>query len=207
MISFAVVGHTARIVEATDLARTVNAAVTMDDGRLGADGNHLLAWADTRRRESEWAVVLEDDAQPVARFLEQVDLALAAAPADVVSFYLGRGRPARWQYVIPGALNQADQCHAHWITTDHMLHAVAVAMRTRLREDWLSWAQSSVLPIDQRLGAWCRARGHTIAYTIPSLVEHADLPTLVRDRGPRTRPRCAWRTGMRDVWNSKAVPM
>jgi hypothetical protein len=209
VISCCVVGHADRIVEATDLARTLGAAVVMDDGTIGADANHLLAWAETARTETEWCAVLEDDALPVAGFVEQAELALAAAPADVVSFYLGKGRPVRWQYLIPGALEKADQGRAHWITTNHMLHAVAVAMRAPLRADWLAWADTSTLPIDDRLGAWCRSRRHSIAYTVPSLVEHSDLPTLVRhrDRRPRTKPRAAWRTGVREVWNSKAVAM
>lgn len=209
MISFAVVGHEARIVEATDLAHSIGAVITVDDGTAGADANHLKAWQATSAMDEPWACVLEDDAQPVHGFIEQAEAALTAAPADVVSLYLGRGKPRSWQRVIPAALANADAHQAHWITANRVLHAVAVAMRTELRDDWLAWAPSSTLPIDQRLSEWCRLRGHTIAYTTPSLCDHADGPTLINhsDRKVRDMSRVAWRTGTRKTWNSKAVTM
>lgn len=207
MISFAVVGHEARIVQATDLARTLGAVVAMDDGSIGADGNHLRAWEETSTLDAEWSAVLEDDALPVTGFLEQAEAALAVAPAPIVSFYLGRGKPASWQRRIGLALDQADQAGVHWITTHRLLHAVTVAMRTELRDDWINWAHTIDLPIDDRLSEWARTRGHRIAYTLPSLVEHADWPTLIqhRDRKPRTMARIAWRTGTRDSWNPTSV--
>lgn len=209
MISWAVVGHEQRIIAATDVAHSIGAIITIDDGSHGADGNHLKAWDITQTQDAEWAGVLEDDAVPVHGFTEQAAAALTVAPADVVSFYLGRGKPRWWQHRIPIALAAADVHRAHWITTNHMLHAVAVAMRTELREDWLDWAPTSTLPIDERLTEWCRRRGHTIAYSAPSLVDHADGPTLIAhaDRKPRDMARVAWRTGTRNTWNSKAVPL
>lgn len=208
-ISSAVVAHQARIVEATELTRTIGGLITVDDGSLGAEDNHLRAWALTAAQPADWALVLEDDALPVAGFLEQAEAALTAAPADVVSFYLGRSKPPRWQRRIPDALQQSDLTGAHWITCGHMIHAVAIAMRASLRDDWIDWAHTSTLPIDQRVSEWCRTRGHLVAYSTPSLVEHADLPTLVahRDGLPRDKARIAWRTGIRERWNSTAVMM
>lgn len=210
MISFAVVAHEARIVEATELANSLGAVITVDDGTAGADANHLKAWAATSAMDGQWSAVLEDDAIPVHGFLEQAEAALAAAPADVVSLYLGTGKPRAWQQqVIPAALANADAHQAHWIATGHVLHAVAIAMRTELREDWLAWAPQSTRPIDQRLSEWCRLRDHTVAYAVPSLVDHHDGPTLINhsDRKPRSMARIAWRTGTRSNWNSRAVTM
>ncbi|WP_306365453.1 hypothetical protein [Nocardia sp. CC227C] len=204
----AVVGHPARIVQATDLARSIGGVLALDDGR-GPEANHLAAWHATAHRPASWSCVLEDDALPVTGFTEQAEIALAAAPTPVVSFYLGKGMPPRWQHRIHGALQLADRETAHWITTSHVLHAVAVAIRTELVADWLDWAPDSKLPADERLSAWCKTRGHRVAYTVPSLVEHADGPTVMRhrDQQPRTVPRIAWRTGTRETWNSKAVSM
>lgn len=196
-------------MQATDLARALGALVTIDDGTLGPDSNHLKSWDATSIVDTDWCGVVEDDAVPVAGFVDQADAAVAAAPAPVVSCYLGCGKPRRWQARIPAALEHADREGAHWITCTHLLHAVAVVMRTELRDDWLDWAHTSTLPIDERIGAWCRSKRHTIAYTMPSLCDHADGPTLVqhRDGQPRTMSRVAWRTGTRDVWNSRAVSM
>lgn len=209
MISWAVVGHTERLVYATDLARLVGGVVTVDDGSAGADRNHLKAWDITCTAESEWAVVLEDDAIPVPGFLEQATQALTVAPADVVSLYLGRSRPRRWQDQITRATGKAADRGACWILSTHLLHAVAVAIRTDLREDWLDWAHDHDLPIDQRLSAWCLAREHKVAYTWPSLVDHRDETSLIPPNRSRRDcgPRIAWRTGTRAHWDSRAVMM
>lgn len=207
MISTAVVAHEARITAATNLATNLDAVLTVDGGSLGAEANHLRAWQATGTADGDWALVLEDDAQPVPNFLEQAGQALAVAPAPIVSFYLGKNKPKAWQHRIAQALDQADMAGAHWIDTHYLLHAVAVAMRSDLREDWLDWAPHHDFPIDQRLSEWARMRGHRIAYTVPSLCDHLDGPTLVqhRDRQPRERGRVAWRTGTRDAWTSRAV--
>lgn len=210
VISFAVVGHHARIIEATSLAHSIGAVITLDDGSIGASGNHMRAWDATSTLESTWAAVLEDDAQPVAGFVEQAEQALAVAPEPVVSFYLGQTRPRRWnEERIPPAIARANDSDAHWIVSTHVLHAVAVAIHVGLREDWLGFAQTSTLPIDERLTAWCTARDHKVAYAWPSLVDHADGPTLVAHKNPGgvTGPRRAWRTGARGEWNSAAVRM
>jgi GR25 family glycosyltransferase involved in LPS biosynthesis len=207
VISTAVVAHEARITAATELAKNLDAVLTVDDGSLGAEANHLRAWQATGTVDADWALVLEDDAIPVPNFLEQAKQALAVAPAPIVSFYLGKNKPKAWQHRIAQALDQADMAGAHWIDTHYLLHAVAVAMRSDLREDWLDWAPHHDFPIDQRLSEWARCRGHRIAYSLPSLVDHADWPTLVqhRDRQPRIEPRIAWRTGTRDQWSRRTV--
>ncbi|MBF6254413.1 hypothetical protein IU466_28220 [Nocardia farcinica] len=208
-MSYAVVGHVDRLLAATDLAHSLSAVVALDDGSKGAAGNHLAAWELTTTLPAAWAAVLEDDAQPVPGFLTQAAQALTVAPEPVVSLYLGRTRPKRWQERIPPAIANADRTQACWLTTTHVLHAVAVAMHSDLRDDWLDFAHSNPLPPDERLTAWCIARGHRVAYTWPSLVQHADGPTLVRHANTAGAhgPRKAWRTGTRDTWTDKAVTM
>lgn len=209
MISWAVVGHHARIVAATDLARQVGGVVAMDDGTFGAARNHLRAWAETCTLDAGWCGVLEDDAEPVDGFTEQAELALAAAPEPIVSFYLGQTRPHRWNRErIPPAIRRADRHGAHWLVSTHVLHAVAIAMCTQLRDDWLDWAHASKLPIDERLTAWAIARDHKVAYAWPSLVDHADGPTLVAHAPTTvTGPRRAWRTGTREHWTPAFTSM
>lgn len=209
MISWSVVGHEARRIHATDLVHSLDAIASMDDGTLGADANHLRAWAANTHPRATWLGQAEDDAVPVPDFKAQVDAALAVAPTPIVSLYLGRSKPKRFQDRISRALIAADEKGACWVTSTHLLHAVAVLIRAELRDDWLDWAHTSTLPIDERMGHWARARGHRVSYTSPSLVDHADFPTLVehRDGQPRTKPRKAWRTGTRDTWTGKAVDL
>lgn len=208
MISYAVVGHEARIVQAADLARSIGAVVSLDDGTLGAGTNHVRAWNLTTARPSDWAAVLEDDAEPVDGFTRQAEAALTAAPEPVVSFYLGRTRPVRWQRErIAPALANIDHTDPHWLVTTHVLHAVAVAIHTEIRNDWIDFATDHRLPPDERLSAWCIARSHKVAYTWPSLVDHADGPPLVDHSGQPDGPRIAWRTGTRTLWTPAATPM
>ncbi|MFC4124923.1 hypothetical protein [Nocardia rhizosphaerae] len=207
MIAWAVVGHEQRLAAVTDLARTLDAVITLDDGSRGAAANHLKGWAATSSPSSEWAGVAEDDALPVDDFNDQAEAALRVAPADVVSFYLGRTRPRRWQERIPPAIRAANNAKACWLTTTHLLHGVAVVIRAELRDDWLDFAHGSHLPIDERLSAWCLMRGHVVAYTFPSLVDHADGPTLIDHTGQPAGPRIAWCTGTRDHWIEKAVKL
>lgn len=209
MVSYAVVAHEARLLEATELAHSIGAVVALDDGSKGAEANHLEAWRLTDGIESQWAAVLEDDAEPVDGFLEQAEKALAAAPEPVVSFYLGTGRPLFWAKRIIAPVATAGHKNAHWLTATHAKHAVAIAMHTDLREDWLDFAHANTLPIDERLSDWCITRRHKVAYSLPSLVDHADGPTLIahRDGKPRDVPRKALCTGTREQWNSRAIAL
>jgi len=209
LISWAVVGHESRRIHATDLVHSLDAVASMDDGTLGADDNHLRAWSRVDHPRATHFGVMEDDAILAPRFAEQVDAALAVAPTPIVSLYLGRSKPKRFQDRISRALVAAGEQGACWVTGTHMLHAVAIVMRAELRDDWLEWANTSTLPIDERMGMWCRNRGHSIGYAWPSLVNHRDLPTLVqhRDGKTRTEPRVAWRTGTRERWTDWAVEL
>lgn len=210
--SFAVVAHEQRLTAATELAHSLGAVISLDDGSKGAEANHLEAWRLTQLPDNEecaWSVVLEDDALLVPDFAAQIEKALTAAPEPVVSLYLGKAKPRRWQERISDAIEIADRRDAHWITGPHAIHAVAIAIRTELREDWLDFAHTNELPIDERISAWCVARRHRVAYAWPSLVDHLDGPTLIRHRDgkPRDLPRIAWRTGARDTWNSKTTSL
>src|SRR6266568_3195656 len=69
VISTAVVAHETRILAAAELAHALDAVITLDDGSLGAEANHLQAWQATGTAHADWALVLEDDALPVPGFL------------------------------------------------------------------------------------------------------------------------------------------
>jgi hypothetical protein len=56
---------------------------------------------------------------------------------------------------------------------------------------------------------WSTRNNVEVAYTVPSLVDHADGPTLVqhRDSSVREPGRVAWKTGTRRKWDSNSVPL
>lgn len=209
-----VVAHTSRRDQAEQLADTVTAQyLSVDDGTLGCNGNHKKVWAQLADHDTEWSIVLEDDAIPVPDFVEQAQRALDNAPGHVMSFYLGRHHipTIEWERRKQDAITRADDTDASFITTTYLLHAVATAMRTDAIPSMWNHINRlpDVFPIDEAITHWVQNYGLTVAYTWPSLVDHADQPTTFRHPDKMDRPpgRIAYRTGQRNHWTDKAVTM
>ena len=187
------------------------AYMSLDNGTLGCLGNHRKVWRHLSKRfgtHADYLVVLEDDALPVDGFKDQLEQVLAASPASIVSLYLGRLRPPHLQYMIEPATRRADERDANFIVSRQLLHAVGLAMRPQIVSDMLANTDQE-LPIDEAIGKWANKHRYRIAYTWPSIVEHADGETLLkhRDNIPREPGRVAWRAGTRDVWENTIVEM
>ncbi|MFI4825963.1 hypothetical protein [Enterobacter cloacae] len=189
-VKFVVVGHHSRIDHALCLAMRLDAHLLIDYGNHGANWNH--------RRALEWAaeqtcrvVVLEDDALPVHGFAEKVTDWLARFPDDMLSFYLGTGRPPQYQMQIAERLIVADKTRADYITLQRLLHGVCYSVPTQHIERVLSRWDSSK-PADYAVGD---AYGGIVVYPCWSLVDHADGEPVERhpDSAPRTERRRAWR--------------
>ncbi|MCM8132667.1 hypothetical protein, partial [Enterobacter hormaechei] len=126
-IKFCVVGHHTRLEHAQRLAAMLDALLLIDDCNHGANWNH--------RRALEWAaeqacrvVVLEDDALPVHGFTEKITDWLARFPDDMLSFYLGTGRPPQYQMQIAERLIVADKTRADYITLSRLIHGVCYSV-------------------------------------------------------------------------------
>ncbi|HFK5740673.1 TPA: hypothetical protein ACG0DN_003848 [Enterobacter roggenkampii] len=162
----------------------------IDDGSRGANWNH--------RRAIEWAaeqpcrvVVLEDDALPVPGFAGLVVDWLNRFPDDMLSFYLGTGRPPQYQKEIAGMLVDADRVCGDHIVLSKLIHGVCYSPpQGRLARMLSTW--NKTLAADYAVG---EAFGGRVIYPCYSLVDHADLPTVERhpDNEPRTERRRAWR--------------
>lgn len=180
-----VVAHHARRAQAEALATSLDAHLCMDDESHGATWNHrrALEWALQQR---ERVVVLEDDALPVPGFAERAAAVLERWPDDLVSLYLGTGRPQRFQAEIGERL----QVNPDHIRLPSLIHAVCYSIPP-------SGLQRVIgLPLthqtDFAIGDnW----GRSVVYCVPSLVEHADGDPVERhvDGEARREPRRAWR--------------
>jgi GR25 family glycosyltransferase involved in LPS biosynthesis len=202
-----IVAHTSRSLWASDLAHQTNAHLSIDNGRLGCTQNHLAAWEHhSKFTSADWSVILEDDAMPIPDFLAQTGLALAAAPTDIVSLYLGRQRPPQYQTAIAAAVKRAARTNDAWITAPNLFHAVGVAIRTPLLSGMLRHVSHihTGLDIDEAITEWAKYHGRLIGYTMPSLVDHRDQGTIAhhRDYAPREPGRVAYKTGTRETWDS-----
>lgn len=208
-IKIGVVAHTARMSHAQTLSDKVDATVvSFDDGMLGAQRNHIKVWTNLVQHGADWLVVLEDDAVPVDDFRYQLRQALINAPTDIVSLYLGTGYPKAWQRFIKKAVTEGSKAGANYIVSTHLLHGVGTAIRYDLAQDmlrmlkWMNQDQRQ-WPLDEQITDWARRRGHKIAYTKPSLVNHMDGPSTIKhpDGDGRELPRHAWEVGTRHTWN------
>ena len=207
LFAVGIVAHESRSDQTKKLAARVKAdVVSVDDGTLGCSGNHLNVlerlYAES---EAEWLVVLEDDAVPVRAPLKHVEAALKSAYEGIVSFYLGTNYPRYWQPGIQRAVAAASAAEATWISSDHLLHAVAYAIRRDLVPSMLNGVNGLQLPIDEAITDWARSRHHRVLYTWPSLFDHLDDPTVLvhKDGVPRTLPRKAHAHGVPERWTPR----
>ncbi|WP_289394997.1 hypothetical protein [Pantoea stewartii] len=189
-VKFAIVAHHSRLDAVMNLKRMLNAHFLLDDRDGGANANH--------RRAIEWAsmqdcrvVILEDDAVLVNGFIDKVSAWLSRFPDDLLSFYLGTGRPPQYQREIAGMLVDADRTRADYLVMSRLIHGVCYSLPQRkipqILERW-----DRTLAADYAVGD---AYGGRVIYPCYSLVDHADLPTVERhpDNEPRTERRRAWR--------------
>lgn len=175
MIHYTVVAHHTRETQACNLAAALNAELFMDNMTLGATFNHLQAlnWAATKTGH---VIVLEDDALPVRGFKRHVTELVEQFPNDLVSLYLGTGRPPQYQALITAKLEEADHAGRNWIELPQLVHAVAYIIPcTMIRHLTVNTRKAA----DFALGtAWVTLTGQPIVYTIPSYVEHTDGPSI-----------------------------
>ncbi|MEG1113296.1 MAG: hypothetical protein RSE65_21610 [Hafnia sp.] len=189
-VKFVVVGHHTRLASASLLAGELGAHLLIDEGNHGANWNHrrALEWA---AQQSCRVVVCEDDALPVAGLVGKVTDWMARFPDDMLSFYLGTGRPPQYQEEIAGMLVDADRVCGDHIVMSKLIHGVCYSPPPgRLASMLGAW--NKTLAADYAVG---EAYGGRVVYPCYSLVDHADLPTVERhpDNEPRTERRRAWR--------------
>ena len=208
-VSYAVMAHPDRDRPSQALSWLLGAVLVVDTDGAGENATGDLAWEAARLRPGpapDWCVVAQDDALPVAQIHSAAPAALAHAPSPVVSFYLGTSYPEHTVAAARVAMLKADEADAAWILSRRLHWGVAVAIRTELVGDMLRTVRRSRRPYDERISRWAEAAGHKIGYTWPSLVDHADGESLVRNRR-RVKPRIAYRTGTAASWETSAVRM
>lgn len=189
-VKFAIVAHHSRLEAVMNLKRVLNAHLLLDDKDGGANANH--------RRAIEWAgqqncrvVILEDDALLVDGFTEKVAAWLDRFPDDLLSFYLGTGRPPQYQLEVATKLIDSDQRQTDYITMSRLIHGVCYSIpQHRITDVLTRW--DSAKPADYAVGD---AYGGEVIYPCYSLVDHADSDTVEQhpDNEQRTQRRRAWR--------------
>jgi hypothetical protein len=189
-IIFVVIGHHARREQAQRLASGLNARLFMDEVGIGATEAHRRAieWVSL---QSKRVVILEDDALPVSGFVGLVNEWISKLPNDLISFYLGTGRPPQYQVMIAKNLINADRVCADFIMLPRLIHGVCYSIPTRSVNDVLKrWNSSKAADY-----AISDAYNNYVIYPCNSLVDHADGESIEKhiDGSPRNERRRAWR--------------
>ena len=204
-----VVAHESRRETAQEVADKAGALiVSFDDGAMGCAGNHAALLHMLAQAGADWSVVVEDDAQPVDDFPVHVERALAFTPAPIVGLYLGTGNPSgQPQRQIRAASIVAARRDLAWIIADCLIGSVGYAIRTSLIEGMLPEIAERAEEWPLRVTRWAQDWGIQVAYTVPSLVDHADLEPVGHPPGAPRSIRRAWKHGTRRNWNTAAVPL
>lgn len=123
--------------------------------------------------ESDFHILLQDDAIPCLDFLAGMAQALEHVPDYAcVCPYLGKGRnvPSRWRTMA----DSADEKQASWVRSYVLMWGVSIVAPTRFIPDMIKWCnRKSGMPDDMRVGRWFQRQKIDTWYTWPSLIDHS----------------------------------
>lgn len=199
--------------------RTRAQVINMDHTMAGSEkdavaacvANHLEVLRQLRSRatvRNPWCIVLEDDALPVDDFRIHAADALFCAESPLVGFYVGRaGANLNLK-----ALEDARQSGVAWTASNHMLSAVAYAIRTNELPTIIDHYvhEDSTATVERRITNWAIMRRSAaydeprFYYTIPSLVDHSPGDSIIYG-GSQSDIRRAWSVGVATDWDTDAV--
>ena len=209
-----VVAHVNREEMAQRLIEQVTADVfsfdhTFPPSPKGCADNHIhvLRQLCMLATSGEWVTVLEDDAEVVEDFRNQLKAALRKSGSPLVGFHLGTGSRygAVQQAVIP-AVEAAEAAGANWIVSDWFISTLGYAVRSPLLSGLITGISGAGGPVDNRINEWTHHAKIKTWYTQPSLVNHEDGPSLISSTVVQPVRR-AHRFGTVSQWNNRTVEM
>lgn len=145
-------------------------------------------WANGRRAweahdpTADWHMVIQDDALVCEDLLAGLEKALAVlGRKGLVSAFTSHGKPEH-THVRRAWRTAVDKGHA-WMCTKSLCWGVAIIAPVRTIPKMLDWCSApgqQDLTYDMRIGRYYRDKlGWRTWYTVPSLVDHRDGPSLV----------------------------
>lgn len=192
-ISIAVMAHPSRRKQAVALAKKLKTMpftswrVVFDTGNgEWPTGERAIRGHD----DSDWHIILQDDAIISETFYDNVVAALSAVPSkSLVSFYLGTVRPI--PRTVKRVYNRAIGRDASWISYQTLLWGVGIAIPTEQIHAVLVNAKGSKELYDRRIGSYYNRNKMPVYYTTISLVDHNDSLGSILGHGGTKEPRVA----------------
>ena len=184
-----VVGHVERMNWIEKLQEVFPACSAVIDYRdRGALQGHISALEVAAKMRGR-TIIMEDDAIPVQGFAALSERWFDRHPDDLISFYLGTGRPPQWQPRVDKAL--AVRGALDYIKLPQLIHGVCYSVpEDRLPTVLAKLKRTVTKEADYAIGnAW----GGPVVYPVESLVEHRDDGTVEKhaDGMPRVEKRVA----------------
>jgi len=128
-------------------------------------------------------LVIQDDVLPCRDLLAGVKVALEHVPDAPLCLYVGRRRPHA--HAVSRACAQADRLRAAFITMHTLNWGPGIAVPTAAIDEMVAYSDklTEIKNYDRRLSRyWEKAAQIRVWYTWPSLLDHADGPSLVKGR-------------------------
>lgn len=188
-LSASIMAHPVRKEYAEELQRTLDRPIEIIyDTNPAPSRNPMQRWATGRRAweahdpEADWHMVIQDDALACKDLIAGLEKALKVlGPEGLVSAYTGTGRPD--QLHVRRALMHANAKGHSWISTRSLCWGVAIIVPVHTIHDMLAWCSEPGrmhMTYDMRIGRYYRdVLKWRSWYTVPSLVDHRDIPSLV----------------------------
>lgn len=206
-ISIAVMAHPDRAKEADKLFRKLgkfySRALVFDkdnnEWNTGVEALHA-------HTDSDYHVIIQDDAIIGPKFFENVFRAILYAPQNTaLSFYTGKVRP--FPKRVATAVATARNVNASYLQWDRLGWGVCFSLPTYQIDQMLGYVKGSSLPFDQRISLFYNRYKLPVFYTNPSLVNHDyKLGSLIKnDYNQEPRVAHYFEPEEVEVWNERVV--
>lgn len=130
--------------------------------------------------------VLQDDVLLCRDFREKVERVIEKRPENVISLFVGGlGGPTKMAF--HEAMRKGESFSV--VNSTRIVHVVGMIWPRHLAESILAWVEENKIPgpkpprsDDASVGFWSLRTNNQILATVPSLVEHPDLESIVNPR-------------------------
>jgi hypothetical protein len=171
-----------------DLCKHVDVLAVVADTTSAMSGHTTALQLALAHKER--VCIMEEDAIPVEGFTERATAWAERFPYDLLSFYLGTGRPRYWAPYVERSLFDAAADNSDLIRVPQLIHGVCYSIPAYGVERVLKRLKGPV-PDFSVGNAWNRP----VVYPIESLVQHRDTASVERhvDGQQRVESRVARR--------------